>query len=203
MDFLNWRNLIAVLLGGAIAGLAIGLYFQYKESKREEIASLIAESQRLVYENKTGEAQKIASKIPPPSAAYPHLLIGDFYYGNEEFERALNNFEKAEGALADTDEVLRYLILEKEAFILYREGKLKESLKRISSVSEGAPNFCTARLLEAQIYAQLKEKENALSTLRRILSSCQSEGVVLAAKRLIFELSEGGKKEFSKSEKGS
>ncbi len=203
MDFLNWRNLIAVLMGGAIAGLAIGLYFQYKEGKREEIASLIAESQRLVYENKTEEAQKIASKIPPPSAAYPHLLIGDFYYGKEKFEKALNHFEKAERSLADTDEVLEYLILEKEAFILYKEGKLKEALKRISSISEGAPNFCTSRLLEARIYARLKERENALSTLRRILSSCRSEGAVLAAKWLMFELSEGGKKEFSKSEKGS
>ncbi|NPB05171.1 MAG: hypothetical protein GXO08_02180 [Aquificae bacterium] len=191
MEFFNWRNLAALLVGALLAGLVVGVYAQIKEGKREEVARLLALGQKLVFENKTEEAAELTDRIPPPSRAYLHLLVGDSFFSRGDYGRAAGHFEGAAGAVKGVDLPLSYLSVEKEAYSLYKARKLEEALKKVQSVPDEAPNFCTARLLEAQLRYELGDASGAAGLLDRILNSCREDTVLLTAKWLLLKLSTG------------
>ena len=190
MEFLNWRNLIALLIGGAIAGLIFGGYKLYKEKQREEIAQKLYTAEKLLNQNKTSEVEKLLKEIPAPSKAYILLKLGDYYFAKENYEKALKSFQDAANSVRETDTALYYLSAEKVAYALYRLGEFEKSLKVLSKFPEDAPDFCDIELLRAENYIGLKEFERAKGELNRIVETCPYKELKLTAKYLLYRLNQ-------------
>lgn len=190
MEFLNWRNLIALLVGGAVAGLIFGAYKLYHEKKREEIALKLYTAERLLNQNKTSEVEKLLKDIPNPSKAYILLKLGDYYFSKGSNEKALKSFQEAANSLRNTDKALYYLSEEKAAYILYELGEYEKSLKVLSMFPEDAPDFCDIELLRAENYIGLKEFEKAKGELNRIVETCPYKELKMTAKYLLYKLNQ-------------
>jgi len=188
MDFLNWKNLAAVLIGGVIAGLLFGGYKLYKEKEREDIASKLYTAERFLNRNKTSEVEKLLKGIPEPSKAYILLELGDYQLSKGQKEAALESFKRAAENLKERDKALYYLAEEKVAYLLYAVGKYRESLRVLARFPEDAPDFCALELLKAENYIGLKEFEKAKGELGRIAETCPDRDLKLTAKYLLYRL---------------
>ena len=188
MDWLNWKNLIALILGGVVAGAIIAVYNQYQNSKREEIGLKLYEGQKALYQNKTAEVEKVVKEVPPPSRAYLELLLGDHYYQKLQWDKALTQFSSVRSDIKETDRGLGDLTLEKEAYILYLKGDYRKALDLLKEIDETAPNFCSAELLKAQILVKLHDTETAKGILERVLESCRESNIQITAKWLLTKM---------------
>jgi len=186
MDFLNWRNIVAVLLGAVVAGAIIGAYKVYENSKRNSIGEKLYKVELLLLQNKTAEAEKLADEIPPPSSAYAYLKLGDYFFSADKPQKALRYYTEAEKELRELDYPLYYFTVEKKAYLLYRMGLFKKSLGELEAIDETAPNFCSAQLLRGQDYIALGEKEKARRTLVKVVELCGADPEVVSTAKYLL-----------------
>jgi tetratricopeptide (TPR) repeat protein len=188
MEFLSWRNLFVILLGAVLAGAAVGAFKLYENHKREAIGEKLYRVEKLLYQNKTQEAIREATDIPPPSRSYAYLKIADYLYSKGKGEEALKFLHGAEKELRDTDKPLYYFTVQKEAYLLYRLGYYKKSLGLLNSLPEDVPNFCEVAFLKARNYLTLGKREKTLELIGRIVEVCPDPNLVMAVKYLAVEL---------------
>jgi len=191
MDFLNWKNLFALLAGGILAGLLIGGFKAYENHKRETIASKLHLAEKLLTENKTAEAEKLVSEIPPPSVGYLHLRLGDFYADQNRLNKALTHFGEAAKIFQEVDKPLYYFSVERSGYILYRKGEYEKSLSLLQGLPENIPNFCEVELIKAEDYAALGEYRKLSDTLQKVLDRCSDKTTRLTAEYLINKYLKG------------
>ncbi len=190
MDFLNWRNVLAILMGGLIAGLVLGGINLYKQKQRESIAQKLYTAQKLISEGKVKEVESL--DVPPPSAGLVELKLGDYFAGKKEWDKALIHFRKAQEIFKNNNSVLYYFCAEKVAYILYLKGDYEKSLETLKGLGENIPNYCEVELLKAQNYASLSEFEEMENILRKIEEVCPNGDIKLTAQYLMAKY---GKKE--------
>ena len=187
MDFLNWKNILAILFGGIIAGAAIGGYKLYKEHQKEEIATKLYLSEEYLNKNEPQKVERLIPEIPPPSVGYVHLRLGDYYATHKELNKALKHFEEAAKVFRNVDKPLYSFSIERSAYILYQKGEYKKSLNLLNTLPEDIPNFCEVELLKAQNYAALNQKEKFEKTANRVIQSCPQLTVKLAVEYLMVK----------------
>jgi len=185
MEFLSWRNIAAVLLGAVVAGFVIGAYQLYLENKREELGKKLYEIETLIRKGKVKEAEKLTASLPAPSAAYGHLALGDYLAEHNDTDGAIGHFSKAAAALKDTDEALAYYALEREGYLLYLKGDYQKSLGVLSKIPEDAPNGCSVKLVKAQDYLALGQKDRARDLLTDLVQNCPDKELSLTAQYLL------------------
>jgi predicted negative regulator of RcsB-dependent stress response len=185
MEFLSWRNLVAVLIGAVVAGFIIGSYQLYKQKKREELGEKLYKFERLLYSGKVADAEKLAKTLPDPTASYCYLALGDYFYNHNSTERAIESFKTAAKDLRDNDKALYYYAVEKLAYLLYLGGEYKRSLAELSAIPDDAPDRCSANLLRAEDYLALGEKKNAKILLDELSGNCPDKDISLTAQYLL------------------
>jgi len=190
MDFLNWRNILAILVGGLIAGLVLGGINLYNQKQRENIAQKLYTAQKLISEGKVKEVKSL--DIPPPSAGLVELKLGDYFAGKKEWDKALTHFRKAQEIFKNNNSVLYYFCTEKVAYILYLKGDYKKSLETLNGLGENIPNYCEVEILKAQNYASLSLYKKMEEILKRIEKVCSDKEIRLTAQYLMAKY---GKKE--------
>jgi len=195
MDFLNWKSILAILIGGIFAGLAIGGYKLYQEQKREEIAQKLYFADKYIEENQPEKVEKLIPEIPPPSVGYVHLRLGDYYASHKDLNQALEHFKEASKVFENTDKYLYYFSIERSAYILYRQKKYNQALELLNNLPEDIPNFCEVELLKAQNYAALNKREEMKKAVDRVLQSCPQPTIKLAAEYLLIKYKESNNKE--------
>lgn len=188
MDWLNWKNIAAVILGGAIAGAVIAIFNQYQNSKKNEIGVKLYEGQEALLNNNTSKVEKLIENTPKPSRSYLELLLADTFFSQKRFDKSEKYFERSYKDIENTDRNLGYLILEKEAYIAYLQGNYKKALDLLDKIDETAPNFCSFELLKAEVYLALKQVKNAENLLDRLLNSCIDSNTQLTAKWLLVKI---------------
>lgn len=187
MDFLNWKNILAILFGGIIAGALIGGYKLYKEHQKEEIAKKLYLSEQYLNKNEPSKVESLIPEIPPPSVGYVHLRLGDYYASHKELDKALKHFEEAAKTFQKVDEPLYSFSVERSAYILYQKGEYQKSLNLLETLPENIPNFCEVELLKAQNYAALNQKDKLEQTANRVIQSCPQPSIKLAAEYLLVK----------------
>ena len=192
MDFLNWRNLIAILVGGAFAGLIFGGIKVYKDHQREEIAQKLYQAELYLQKNETPKVERLYNEIPNPSRGYLALKLGDWYF-NKNLQKSEKYYREAASIFKGVDKPLSYFATEKLAYALRLERKYGESLKVLESLPEDIPNFCEVELLKGENYIDLKQYQKAVEVLTRILQSCEDKNITLTAEYLLKEIPQGGK----------
>ena len=188
MEIFSWRNIAALLAGGALAGLIFGAFQYYQSQKRENIALSLHKAEKLLSQNKTAEVEKLLKEIPSPSRGYILLQLGDFYFSQGKLKEAAEKFHKAFKTFSESDKPLSYYSLEKEAYIYYRLGEYRKSLNLLGQLPEDAPNFCSAQLLLAEDYIGLKRFKEAADSLLRITQVCNGANIQMTAKYLLQSL---------------
>jgi len=188
MDWLNWRNIVTVIIGGALAGVTVALYEGYQNSKQNEIGAKLYEGQLAIFNNQTQKAQNLVKELPSPSRSYLELLLGDDFYKKQHWDRSIQYFSTARRDLKETDKGLVYLILEKEAYIRYLKGDYQGALNLLKEIDVNAPNFCSAEILKAQIFADKNDIQTAKGVLERVLNSCKDANTQIAAKWLLTKI---------------
>ena len=191
MDFLNWRNILALLAGGILAGLVVGGYRLYKNHQREAIAQKLHLAEKLLFQNKTAEVEKMVSQIPPPAVGYVHLRLGDYYSFHKEWDKALDHFMEASKIFRNVDKPLYYFSVERSGYILYRKGEYKKSLSLLEDLPESIPNFCEVALLKAEDYAALGDYQKVQSIANRIVQSCPDANIRTTATYLLYKYKMG------------
>jgi len=183
MDFLNWRNILAILVGGLIAGLVLGGINLYNQKQKESIAQKLYIAEKLISEGKLNEVESL--EIPPPSAGLVELKLGDYFAGKKEWDKALIHLRKAQEILKNSNSVLYYFCAEKVAYILYLKGDYKKSLETLKGLGENIPNYCEVELLKAQNYASLSLYDKMEDILKRIEKVCSDKEIKLTAQYLM------------------
>ncbi len=89
------------------------------------------------------------------------LAVAAEYGGREYLKRLISKLE---------DEHLKKLFLEKEAFLLYREGKLNEALDKLSGIKNKDFNYPSALILKGFIYEAKGDTERAEEIYKRVLA---------------------------------
>jgi len=189
MDLLNWRNLIAVLIGGVLAGVLIGAFQLYREKQREEIGAKLYEIEKLLSRGEVKKAERLTEELPSPSKAYGYLAVGDLLASKGETEKAVPHFGKAAAVLSEGDEVLSYYSLEKKAHLLYRSGRYSDAERVLSQIPEDAPNGCSVKLLKAEVKLKLGKTEEAKKLLEELAGGCPDAELALAARYLLNQIS--------------
>lgn len=190
MGWFNWKNIAAIILGGIVAGGIIAVFNQYQSSKRNKIGLKLYEGQKALLNNNTLEVDKLIKETPKPSRSFLELLLGDKFFSQKKFDKSERYFEKGREDIEDKDRNLNFLILEKEAYIDYLQGKYKKSLDLLNRIDENAPNFCSFNLLKAEIYISLKDFEKAKDLISRLLNACTDSNTQLTAKWLLIKIKE-------------
>ncbi len=190
MGWFNWKNIAAIILGGIVAGGIIAVFNQYQSSKRNKIGLKLYEGQKALLNNNTLEVDKLIKETPKPSRSFLELLLGDKFFSQKKFDKSERYFEKGREDIEDKDRNLNFLILEKEAYIDYLQGKYKKSLDLLNRIDENAPNFCSFNLLKAEIYISLKDFEKAKDLISRLLNACTDSNTRLTAKWLLIKIKE-------------
>jgi tetratricopeptide (TPR) repeat protein len=185
MDFLNWRNLVAVLLGAVVAGFIIAAYQLYENKKREEIAEKLYKVELLIRKGDTAKAEKLLKEVPQPSASYGYLLLGDYYAEKGNPERAIANYKNAERGLKERDKTLYFYTVEKVGYLLYKRGEYKKSLGVLSSIPSNTPNSCSVNLLIAEDYTALGQKDKAKPILENLATNCMDPDISYTAKYIL------------------
>ena len=190
MGWFNWKNIAAIILGGIVAGGIIAVFNQYQSSKRNKIGLKLYEGQKALLNNNTLEVDKLIKETPKPSRSFLELLLGDKFFSQKKFDKSERYFEKGREDIEDKDRNLNFLILEKEAYIDYLQGKYKKSLDLLNRIDENAPNFCSFNLLKAEIYISLKDFEKAKDLISRLLNACTDSNTQLTVKWLLIKIKE-------------
>jgi len=193
MDFLNWKNIAALLVGGIIAGIILGAFKAYEHHKEEEIAKKLFLVEDYLSKNETQKAEKLLKEIPPPAVGYAALRLGDYYASANRTEKALSLFVEAAEALHDVDKPLYYFTLEREGYLLYLKGEYEKSLQLLEKLPEDIPNFCEVSLIKAQDYIALGKGQRAYDELNRVLNGCPDKESQLTAKYLLYTRLKGEK----------
>ena len=200
MDFLNWRNLFALLAGGILAGLAIGGYQLYKNHQRETVAQKLHLAERWLSQNQTDRVEKLIPETPPPAVGYIHLRLGDYYASQQMWDKALHHFSEASKVFREADKPLHYFSVERSGYILYRKGEYRKSLSLLEGLPEDIPNFCEVELLKAQDYAALGDYQRVQSIANRLLQSCPDGNIRLTATYLLYKYKGEGETKPARSE---
>jgi tetratricopeptide (TPR) repeat protein len=184
MDFLNWRNIVAILLGGALAGLLFGAFKAYKNLKREEIAQKLYRAELYLQQNNTQKAEELYKEIPEPSKGYIALKLGDWYF-DKNLQKSEKYFREAASIFKEVDKPLSYFATEKLAFVYRKEGNYQKSLEVLEKLPDDIPNFCEVELLKAEDYLDLNQYQKGYEILTRILQSCNDKNITLTAEYLL------------------
>ena len=187
MDFLNWKNILSLLIGGVLAGLIVGGYQAYREHQKEEIAKKLFLAEEFLYKNQTSKAERLISKIPPPSVGYLYLRLGDYYASHSNLGKAYRNFEKAAAVFNSIDKPLYFFSVEKMGYILYRKGEYKKSLQLLERLPDDIPNFCEVQLLKAENYAALGDYPHLTKIANRIVQRCPDKTIQMTINYLVYK----------------
>jgi tetratricopeptide (TPR) repeat protein len=183
MEFLNWRTVLAVLIGGLLAGLILGAFNLYQQKRIEEIAQKLYIADKLIAEGKIKEVESL--DIPPPSVGYVYLKLGDYFASQKELDKSLEYFQRAVKIFKDNGSVLYYFSTEKVGYLLYLKGEYEKSLKTLKGLGEDIPNYCEVKLLEAQNYAALSRYQKMEQILKRLVEVCNDREIKLTAQYLM------------------
>ena len=184
---------VIIVLFALIAG-----YRYNQQMKDMRMESLYSEMTKLnngkadqKSENTIGELEKLLAQFQEgPQKTRAALLLGEEYYQNQQFDKAIDIYTKISGR-SDGKEISRQLARMGLAYSL--EGKkdykkAAEIFKAIIASDDGFPLFDVYIGL-ARCYELIADKKNALTTLREMENKFQSHPKIDSVKRRIDKLS--------------
>lgn len=128
----------------------------------------------LLEQNKPEEAQaalEAAIKLNPTSANYHFALISQLLRQNKA-DLARQRLADMKAAVSK-NALVPYL----QAYMDFRDGKLKEAKDGIEQVVRTVPEFLPARLLAGAVYLRLNEQQQAQANLQKVLEKAPGQPV--------------------------